>query len=67
MLTQKQAQEICDSIDLNSEFFDESDEEYILLKANNPDLLEAYEQLFTIAYSDEEAIAAKPTNHHKAE
>lgn len=54
MLTQRQAQEICDSIDLNSSFFDEDDEEYILLKENNPELLDAYEVLFTIAFAEGE-------------
>lgn len=51
-LTTDQAEELCDSIGLYSDFFDEDNEEYILLKENNPDLLSAYEVLFTIAYAD---------------
>lgn len=51
-LTKELAQELCDSIELYSDFFDESNEEFILLRDNNPKLLAAYEELFTIAASD---------------
>ena len=49
-LSKTSAQCLCDSIELNSEFFDEDNEEYVLLKENNPSLLVAYEALFTLAY-----------------
>ncbi len=51
-LTKEQAMELCDSIELNNEFFDEDNEEYILLKENNPHLFDAYSVLFTIACSE---------------
>jgi len=48
-LTRQQAADLCESINLDSEFFDEDDEERLLLKMNNPSLLDAYEVLFTIS------------------
>ena len=53
ILSKASAIALCDSIDLNSEFFDDTNEEYLLLKDQNPGLLTAYEELFTIAFSDE--------------
>lgn len=49
MLTKQHAQELCDALEIYAEFFDEDNEEYILLRDNNPTLLEAYEELFTLA------------------
>lgn len=51
-LTRELAQELCDSIELYSDFFDEDNEEYILLKENNPTLIKAYEVIYTLANSD---------------
>ena len=52
-LTKEMAMVLCESIDLNSEFFDETNEEWVLLKENNPELLEAYDDLFTLAHADQ--------------
>lgn len=49
-MTKESAQSLCDSLELTSEFFDRDNEEYVLLKENNPKLLAAYEGLFTLAY-----------------
>jgi len=46
------AQELCDSIEIYADFFDPESEEYILLKQNNPTLLDAYEELFTLANAE---------------
>ena len=51
-LTKEQAQVLCDSIDLTSEFFDEGNKKYLSMLDSNPLLLVAYEVLFTIAASD---------------
>ena len=54
ILTQKQAQELCDALDLSSIFGDmeEENEERDLLLENNPDLYEAYQALMKIADDD---------------
>ena len=51
-LSRQAARQLCEALEIYSDFFDEDNEEYILLKENNSDLLEAYEELFTIANSD---------------
>jgi len=48
-LTKESAQELCEALEVNGEFFDEENEEYILLEANNPRQLRAFEEIFTIA------------------
>lgn len=48
-LNRDQAAELCDALELHSGFFDEDNEEYIMLKQQNPSLLAAFETLFTIA------------------
>lgn len=53
IMSKESAQELCDSIELNSEFFDGDNEEYILLREGNPQLLNAYGELFTLACADE--------------
>ncbi len=53
ILSKDSAIELCDSIEIDSSFFDESNEEFILLKENNPRLLTAYEELFALAYGEE--------------
>ena len=40
-LTRRSAIALCDALDLNSEFFDEENEEYTMLKECNPDLFQA--------------------------
>jgi len=52
-LTKEQASDLCDALDIYPDFFDENNEEYILLKEHNPSLLNAYETLFAIAQKDE--------------
>lgn len=53
-LTRQQAIDLCESIELDGEFFDEDNEEFTMLRDGNPELLSAYEVIFTIAYSDED-------------
>jgi len=53
MLTKQNAQELCDALELYSEFFDETNEEYILLNKNNPSLLNAFSNLYALAYGDD--------------
>ena len=52
-LSREEARALCDSIEIYSDFFDVDNEEYIMLKENNPVLLGAYEVIFTIANADE--------------
>lgn len=53
ILSQESAVELCDSIEIYSDFFDEHNEEYVFLRKSNPALLKAYEELFTLAFSCE--------------
>lgn len=55
-LSEESAKQLCGCLELTSEFFDEDNEEFILLKQNNPRLFSAYEELFTIAYGADEEI-----------
>ena len=48
MLTQEQAQLICESHEIPQIF--ENEEEYELLEENNPELLKAYRALVNFAY-----------------
>ncbi len=52
-LSRNSAIALCDALDLNSEFFDEENEDYIILKDSNPNLFQAYTDIFTIAYAEE--------------
>lgn len=54
VLSKEPAIELCESIDLNTEFFDEDNEEYTMLRDDNYRLWVAYQELFTLAYIDEE-------------
>lgn len=51
-LSKQSAQALCDALEINSEFFDEDNEEYTMLRDNNPELWQAYCDLFTIACED---------------
>jgi len=51
-LTCEDATNLCEALDLTSDFFDESNEEYILMRQNNVGLMEAMSTLFTIACED---------------
>jgi hypothetical protein len=50
-LTKESALALCDALDLQSDFFDEQNEEYTMLEEGNPELLVAYNELFTIAHA----------------
>jgi len=52
-LSREEARALCDSIELYSDFFDVDNDEYIMLKENNPVLLGAYEVIFTMANAHE--------------
>ena len=52
-LSREEARARCDSIEIYSDFFDVDNEEYIILKENNPVLLGAYEVIFTIANAEQ--------------
>jgi len=52
ILTPEQADLILNSLNLSAYFFDEREESYNLLKEQNPELLKAYEALYSIADED---------------
>lgn len=52
MISIQSAKAICESIDLNSGFFDEDDEEYTMLRDQNHQLWVAYGELYELAYSE---------------
>ncbi len=53
VMSKESARALCDALDLTSEFFDEDSEEYIMLREGNPELFQAYGELFTIACVDD--------------
>lgn len=50
-LTKDEALELCDSVEINEDFIDNENEEYLLLRDNNPRLLRAYTKLIDIAFN----------------
>jgi len=48
-LTVKSAQVLCEALEIYSDYFDEDNEECVMLKENNLDLFNAYVELFELA------------------
>jgi len=53
MISVQSAKVICESIDLNSDFFDEENEEYTMLRDQNHQLWVAYGELFELSTQEE--------------